>query len=172
MLKDSIPGIKIELYKHQKVLLQQIIDYIEHGKIAYNPRVQIANKNIWIKSDIGTGKTLIFLSLCQYYKNHGYAGIPHRVPLKADILTPMLYSNSKRNFKSQPLAADSLSKPYYSQVYSQNAVQHEILMQSGFVIEASAFHGKLPHCSQQANNKPGQQNIEQTQHFSKYIEYK
>lgn len=39
MLKDSIPGIKIELYKHQKVLLQQIIDYIEHGKIAYNPRV-------------------------------------------------------------------------------------------------------------------------------------
>lgn len=139
MLKDSIPGIKIELYKHQKVLLQQIIDYIEHGKIAYNSRVQIANKNIWIKSDIGTGKTLIFLSLCQYYKNHGYAGIPHRVPLKADILTPMLYSNSKRNFK-----------PYYSQVYSQNAVQHEILMQSGFVIEA--------------NNKPGQQNIEQTQH--------
>lgn len=124
MLNDSISGIKIELYKHQKVLLQQIIDYIEHGKIAYNPRVQIANKNIWIKSDIGTGKTLIFLSLCQYYKNHGYTGMPHRVPLKADILTPMLYSNSKRNFK-----------PYYSQVYSQNAVQHEILMQSGFIIE-------------------------------------
>lgn len=118
MLKDGIPGIKIELYKHQKVLLQQIIDYIEHGKIAYNPRVQIANKNIWIKSDIGTGKTLIFLSLCQYYKNHGYTDIPHRVPLKADILTPMLYSNNKRNFKPQPLAADSLSKPYYSQVYS------------------------------------------------------
>lgn len=39
MLNDSISGIKIELYKHQKVLLQQIIDYIEHGKIAYNPRV-------------------------------------------------------------------------------------------------------------------------------------
>lgn len=39
MLKDAIPGIKIELYKHQKVLLQQIIDYIENGKIAYNSRV-------------------------------------------------------------------------------------------------------------------------------------
>lgn len=57
-------GIKVELYLHQKVLVQKILDIMQHKIQFYDSNdVLINNKNIWLKSSIGTGKSLILLSV-------------------------------------------------------------------------------------------------------------
>lgn len=78
-------GIKLSLFEHQKILLKEIIDFIQSRAIN-TEEGKAVSKNIWIKSDIGTGKTLIFLSLLQWFKNNGYENVNMKTPFKSDIM--------------------------------------------------------------------------------------
>lgn len=48
-----------------------MIDIIERGYVECENK-KYYTKNIWLKSSIGTGKSLCLLSLIQYYKNNNY----------------------------------------------------------------------------------------------------
>lgn len=86
----------------------------------------IRNKNVWIKSDIGTGKSLIFLSLIQYFKNTDYKNLPLTVPLKCDILSTIEHADKK------PFMFDMTHRSYYKQIYNMNLIHNEIFKQGGF----------------------------------------
>lgn len=83
-----------------------MIDAIKKGySNLYNGKIR--NINQWIKSDIGTGKSLILLMVLQYFKNEKYKSIPLTVPYKSDILTGV-----KKN-DTIPFKANELGGGYY-----------------------------------------------------------
>jgi len=115
---DPAPeGLKIPLFKHQSILVKEIIDFMKSRRLkiqgdgqamSSDGSHQAMSKNVWIKSDIGTGKTLIYLSVLQHFKNAEYKDVSYTVPLRSDI---MRY----------------VSSGSYPQVYNENFSRMEIL---------------------------------------------
>ena len=86
---DSL-NLKIELKDHQKVMLKKIIEIInKEGRFDAllsdnKTKISGANSNIWLKLDVGVGKSLIMLSLISYFKHHS---INPRVAASTDLAT-------------------------------------------------------------------------------------
>ena len=83
-------NLKIELKDHQKVMLKKIIEIInKEGKFEAvlsddKTKISGSNSNIWLKLDVGVGKSLIMLSLISYFKSHP---INPRVAASTDLAT-------------------------------------------------------------------------------------
>ena len=83
-------NLKIDLKDHQKVMLKKIIEIInKEGKFEAllsddKTKISGSNSNIWLKLDVGVGKSLIMLSLISYFKSHT---INPRVAASTDLAT-------------------------------------------------------------------------------------
>lgn len=117
-------NLKIDLKDHQKMLLFNIINYISNNgkyrcEIEENEYITGNNNNIWIKLEIGAGKTLPVLSLIEYYKYHDIQS--NRIPVGCDFITRTKYN--KTLLKSYNIVS--------------NPSNWEIIKDSGFTIDNS-----------------------------------
>lgn len=124
-LSDSLKNIKIELKTHQLIILQKLINIISNnGKYKCESKdytITGNNSNIWIKLDVGVGKSLIILSLINYFKENEID--VKNIPLSTDIATRI-------NLNSSLKKTCELINPSY----------FEIIKDSGIVINESITH--------------------------------
>lgn len=98
------------------------MDIIRHKIQFYDANdILINNKNIWLKSSIGTGKSLILLSVIQELKNQNYEYInPTKVPVRNSLL--YMVEHYDRNMNINYLSKDC----FYYKLLNSNIYRMEM----------------------------------------------
>lgn len=104
---------------------------MEHKLRFYDTNdVLINNKNIWLKSSIGTGKSLILLSVIQELKNKNFSQIDcSKVPIRNSLL--YMVEHYDRNMNINYLSKDC----FYYKLLNSNIYRMEMNKMQGYYVE-------------------------------------